>query len=330
MNKRGASGLLSGISLFRKRYSNPYDELATLEVKDIMTKEVMCAQKDEPLLNAAHTMIGAHISCMVVSEGEKPVGIITERDFIKKLDMAAGHHEDLLVQDIMTKKLVSVEPGTDLLSAQKLMRQNKFRKLVVMHNDELKGIMTQTDLCKAIANIRTKILNAPAVRDVMTKKVLTVEHDEGFLNVKKLMAQRDTGSVIVSDKDRIQGIFTEFDLVSEFFMNPNRLKNAHMQDLVSSPIVCISPDFDLVFINKLMIERSFRRLPVIEGGKLVGIVTQTDVARELYNSIEQNKDLKYKRKDKYDVPRFEIIKKENIIFYKIKEMKAPAPAENKK
>jgi CBS domain-containing protein len=327
MNKRGVSGLFSRIFLFRKRYANPYDELALLEVKDVMTKEVMCAQRDEPLLDVAHTMIGAHISCMVVSEGERPVGIITERDFIKKLDMTHSHQEDLLVQDLMTKKLVSVEPGTDLLSAQKLMRQNKFRKLVVMHNDELKGIMTQTDLCRAIAKLRTRILNSPRVRDVMTKRVLTVECDEGFLNVKKLMAQRDLGSVVVNEKDSVCGIFTEFDLVSEFFMNPNRLRNAHMHDLVSKPIVCISPELDLVFINKLMIERNFRRLPVIEGGKLAGIVTQTDVARELYKSIEQNKDVKYKRKDKYIAPQYDIIKKENIIFYK---MKTPASDEKKK
>ncbi len=327
MDKRGVTGLFSGISLFRKRYSNPYDELATLQVRDIMTREVMCVQKDEPLLNAAHTMIGAHISCMLVSEGERPIGIITERDFIKKLDMTTGRHEELLVQDLMTKKLVSAEPGTDLLSAQKLMRQNRFRKLVVTHNSELKGIMTQTDLCRALAKLRTRILNAPAVRDVMTRKVLTVEHDDGFLNVKKLMAQRDMGSVVMVDKDRIQGIFTEFDLVSEFFMNPNRLKNAHMQDLVSTPIVCISPEFDLVFVNKLMMERNFRRLPVMEGGKLVGIVTQTDVARELYRFIEEKKNVKYARKDKYSIPQYEIIKRENIIFYKAK---APVVAEKKK
>lgn len=326
MNKRGVSGFISRMFLFRKRYANPYDELALLEVKDIMTKDVMYAHRDEPLLDVAHTMIGAHISCLVVNEGERPVGILTERDFIKKLDMIKGHQEDLLAQDIMTKKLVSVEPSTDLLSAQKLMRQNKFRKLLVIHNDELKGIITQTDLCKSVARLRTKILNAPAVRNVMTKKVLTVECDEGFLNVKKLMAQRDLGSVVVSEKGSVCGIFTEFDLVSEFFMNPNKLRNARMHELVSKPIVCISPDFDLVFVNKLMMERNFRRLPVLEGEKLIGIVTQTDVARELYKSIEQNKDLKYKRKDKYYAPQYDIIKKENLILYK---MKASAMAEKK-
>jgi len=327
MNKRGVTGLFSRMFLLRKRYANPYDELTLLAVKDVMTKDVMCAQRDESLLDVAHMLIGAHISCMVVSGKEKPIGIITERDFIKKLDMTKGHQENFLLQDLMTKKLVSVEPGTDLLSAQKLMRQNRFRKLVVIHNDELKGIMTQTDLCRAVANLRTRILNAPAVRDVMTRKVLAVECDEGFLNVKKLMAQRDLGSVVVYEKDCICGIFTEFDLVSEFFMNPNRLRNAHMHELVSKPIVCISPEFDLVFVNKLMIERNFRRLPVMEGGKLIGIVTQTDVTREIYKYLEQNKDVKYKKKDRYHAPQFDIIKKENIIFYK---MKVSAPAVKKK
>jgi CBS domain-containing protein len=91
-----------------------------------------------------------------------------------------------------------------------------------------------------------------------------------------------------------------------------------MFDLVSKPTVCISPEFDLMFVNKLMIEKNFRRLPVMENGKMIGIITQTDVARELYLSIDKNKEIKYSKKDKIPNYKTEIIKKQDLILYQAK------------
>jgi len=319
MYKRGLPGFFERLFSKTIPFSNAYAEILLLKASDVMTNNVMCVHREDKLIDAAHTMIGSHISCLVVLDNYyKPGGIITERDFIKKLSMTEKGSASLLVLDLMTKKLITAVPHTNLFEAQKTMRLHNFRKIVVVQNDELKGIMTQTDLCKVIAGLRTPILNAPLVSDVMTRKALTVSCEDEFLKAKKLMAAKDMGSVIVMEKNDICGIFTEFDIVSEFFMNPNKLMNSRMHDLVSKPIICISPDFELVFVNKLMLEHNFRRLPVIENDKLIGIITQTDVARSIYEFIEKNKDVKNDRKAKYQEPLYDIIRKSNIILYKKK------------
>jgi CBS domain-containing protein len=290
MIKRGLLSLFSGFFAKKKFSGNYYSALSSVKVRDIMIKDVLTIRRDDKLLEAAHTMIGAHASCLVVVEREKPIGIITERDFVKKLGMAKDHHEEMIVNDIMTKQLFTVSPNANLFGAQQIMMEHKFRKLVIVENNELRGIITQTDLCRAVAELGVSYPNPPLVKQVMTKKVLAIGEDDQFLKAKKLMTSKDVGSVLIVEKGKIKGIFTEFDLVSEFFMNANRLRNSFMKDLMTNPVVCISPDLDLFQVNKLMLEHNFRRLPVVENNNVLGIITQTDVARGLYQFIETHKD----------------------------------------
>ena len=290
MNKRGAFGFLGELFGRSRSKINYYLELNAIRVKDIMVKDVLCIHRDDKLIEAAHTMIGAHASCLVVLEDYKPIGIITERDFVKKLGMTKDHSDDMIVNDIMTKKLVAANPNMNLFEVHKIMRSHNFRKIVIMDNGELKGIITQTDLCKAVANLGASHPRPPMVEDVMSKKVLTVSENDKFLKAKKLMTARDIGSVLVVEKGAVKGMFTEFDLVSEFFMNPNRLRNSYMKELMTTPVMCISTGFDLFQINEIMLEHNFRRLPVVKDNKIIGIITQTDVARGLYDFIHGHKD----------------------------------------
>ena len=321
MNKRGALNFLPNIFKGKQR-SNCYEQLSSIRVNDIMIKDVLCSQRNEKLIDAAHVMIGAHASCLVVIDGEKPIGIITERDFVKKLSMERDHSSDLLVQGIMTKQLFTVNHGLSLMEAQKIMKAHNFRKLVIVENEELKGIITQTDLCWAVTDMNVDYPDPPMVSSVMSRRMLAVSEDDKFAKAKKLMASKDIGSVLVIEKGEIKGIFTEFDLVSEFFMNPNRLRNSFMKDLMTSPIVCITPDFDIFKINKIMLKRNFRRLPVLEDNKVVGIITQTDVARGMYDFIEKHKDFvrdkKLKPRRKSNEPDFNVRKEGAIIVYELK------------
>lgn len=290
MNKRGALGFLANIIAKHRSNVNFYLELNSIRVKDIMIKDVLCIHRDDKLTEAAHTMIGAHASCLVVLENFRPIGIITERDFVKKLGMTKDHSDNMIVNDIMTKKLFSATPNMTLFEVHKIMREHNFRKIVVLDNGQLKGIITQTDLCKVVANLGVTHPRPPLVEDVMSKKVLTISDEDTFLKAKKLMTGKDIGSVLVVEKGKVQGMFTEFDLVSEFFMNPNRLRNSRMKELMTTPVMCISPGFDLFQINDLMLEHNFRRLPVVKDSKVIGIITQTDVARALYDFIQAHKD----------------------------------------
>ncbi len=308
-------GFLQSI-LGKNKHKNCYSELAAHKVKDIMTRDVLCIHREDNLVDAAHTMIGAHVSCLVVLDEYKPIGIITERDFIKKMSMTEDSSEEMIVKDIMTRKLFTIEPDLDLFKAQEIMRNHNFRKLVIVEKDEIKGIITQTDLCRAVAGMKTMCPQPHKAKDAMTKKVLQVSEDDKFSKAKKSMSSKNIGSVVVTEKKEIKGIFTEFDIVSGFFLNPNKLRKSYMRELMSKPVICISPDFNLFEVNELMLKHNFRRLPVIDKGNLAGIITQTDIARHLYKFIQENKD-EHEVKNKVSAD-YEIHKKGGMILYKKK------------
>jgi predicted transcriptional regulator len=284
-----------------------------------MTKNVVTISKDKLLTDAAYMMIGAHISSLVVSNNGKPAGILTERDFIKKIDMGRTGKKDYMVADIMTGKIVTVEPDISLFAAQKIMHQHNFRKLVVAQKEKIVGIITQTDLCKAIAQLKTHDHDAPKASEIMTKKVITASPDESFQKVKKVLSQKDMGSMVIEEKGNIMGIFTEADIVSEYYLNPNRLRNSYMENLMTIPVICISPDFNSFLVNKLMLEKNFRRFPVVENGQLVGIITQTDIANALYQHIEKNKDKKSSPSWTHKDPQILSHKKDNTILLELKK-----------
>ena len=305
-------------------------ELKSLKVKDIIVRDVFTVHRAEKLIDAAHTMIGAHVSCLVVLENYNPIGILTERDFIKKLKMAKDHSEELLVNDIMTKQLFTVDTHLDLFEAQKIMRSHNFRKLVIVENEELKGIITQTDLCRAVAELKSPYPPAPLVKDAMTKKVFVVGEDDKFLKAKKIMASKDIGSVLVADKKELRGIFTEFDIGSEFFLNPNRLRNSYMKELMTTPVICVTSDFDLFQINKIMLKHNFRRLAVVDEHKILGIITQTDVAKNLYEFIEKNKDYAPDKKAKHEDTDYAVRKLGSVIVYEKEQEKKENKQDQKK
>ena len=309
MNKRGAlnfSGLFSGVR-------NPYDELSKLKVKDLMTKSVITVSQSRNLADAAHMMIGAQVGCLVVTDKGSQVGIITERDFIKKMNMSQESKKELTVEDIMTKKIITAPPSTTLFEAHRIMKKNNFRKLVIAEDGDIKGIITQSDLCKQLVRLKGSIIDAPLVHDVMTKKVFTVSPGDTFEEVKRLMAQKDMGSVVIEDGGAVLGMFTEFDIVSEYYMNPNRLRKSYMKDLMTSPVLCITPEFPLPSANKFMLEKNFRRLPILQNGKIVGIITQTDVARGLYDQIEKTRDKKHQGLWAPRQPKCVVVRKGNLM-----------------
>lgn len=92
------------------------------------------------------------------------------------------------------------------------------------------------------------------------------------------MVDHDIGSVVVVDGDRAAGVLTERDLIRRILDDRNLLA-ARVGDVMSAPVVSTSPGTEIVDAFDLMNRSGIRRLPVVEGDRLVGIVTERDLMR---------------------------------------------------
>ncbi len=115
------------------------------------------------------------------------------------------------------------------------------------------------------------------VRDIMTRPVITAEAELNIFSAAKRMATANVGSLIVVSKKKPIGILTERDLVRKIVAQAADPKSVKVSEIMSTPIVTISPDASLREAAGLMLKSGLKRLPVISDGKLVGIITDTDL-----------------------------------------------------
>ena len=130
-------------------------------VKDIMTKEVITIDAHKSVFDAAELMSNKAVGCLVVIVKGFPVGIITERDMVKRVVAKRGSL-DQKVTEVMTKTLVTVEPNTSLKDAARVMSNNNVRRLPVLKDNKLVGIVVATDFVRNVGKKTTteEILSA--------------------------------------------------------------------------------------------------------------------------------------------------------------------------
>lgn len=119
-----------------------------MKVKDVMVTDLVVVDEDVSVKEAVERMNDFEIGCLLVMSGEKVVGILTERDVLRRVVAEGRKPEETLVRDVMSKPLVVVDPETSLEEAVELMLKNKIKKLPVVKGNKLVGLVTFTDIAR--------------------------------------------------------------------------------------------------------------------------------------------------------------------------------------
>ena len=121
-----------------------------ITVKDIMTKSVISVDSTITVNEAAKMMEDAKVGAVIVMENNTPVGIVTDRDFAVKI-VAHAYQITTPVKQIMSSPLIATSSDETVLMVADLMHTRKIRKLPVIDNDQVVGIITSTDLVNQLA-----------------------------------------------------------------------------------------------------------------------------------------------------------------------------------
>lgn len=113
---------------------------------EIMREHVITANPDDLVDEVAGKLNDAHVGCAVVVEGEQPVGIVTDRDICVRLDANWAPTRDMTVSEVMSTDLVTADVGADVLELSRTMAEQGVRRLPLVDDGELVGIVTQDDL----------------------------------------------------------------------------------------------------------------------------------------------------------------------------------------
>ncbi len=136
-----------------------------LKVKDIMIKKIITAKPEQTIQEAAELMGKNRVGCLIVTKDKQPIGMATESDIIKKVVAANLNASKTRVGDVMTAPLVFGNTSDDLVETSNRMVKTHIRRLPIIEGGKLVGILTDTDIVRAMPNMINLLSERLNVRD---------------------------------------------------------------------------------------------------------------------------------------------------------------------
>jgi CBS domain-containing protein len=120
------------------------------QLLEAKSPEVYSIAPDAPVLDAIRSMAERHVGALLVMEGPRLAGIVSERDYARKVVLQGRSSKDTPVREIMTAEVVSVQPGHDVDHCMQLVTERRIRHLPVLEHGSVVGILSIGDLVKAV------------------------------------------------------------------------------------------------------------------------------------------------------------------------------------
>ena len=246
-------------------------------VASILGKKPVCCSTRQSVRDASRLMRQYAISCILVTEYDGTVcGIWTTAD-ARKLDFNRPDTADTLLSEVMSSPVRSISDSSRLSSATSTMLQYGIRRLLVTdRQNRAVGLVTQSDIIR-----QQKIEFYLQFRDVgscVSTKPLQLAAELMLPDAVAKMQQQDTDAAIVLFSDGSQGIVTEHDLI-DYLAQHTHCKN--VGELANRALLTVSSQITLLQAVNILTEQQIRHIAVCNGEMLLGILSFTDILRNV-------------------------------------------------
>jgi len=259
-----------------------------MQIKNLMSEDIITIDKDQNLSDALKLLRKHNVSRLPVTNNKELVGIISERDIADKL--GSSKYESmpasrLHISSVMVKDVFTVPETMQLDEVARLMLENGIGSVPVMNDDKMVGIVSKADFVTLAVGIA---FDKITVKEIMTKDLTVVSPTERLVHARRQMKEYHVGRLPVVDDEKIVGMVTSKDLMRAFIdfrkkvpekYQKSQIKEVLVEDIMSSNPTFTSKDTTISEVAKIMMETGYNGLPVVEGEKVVGIITQTDILR---------------------------------------------------
>jgi len=148
----------------------------SLQIKDVMVTNLITIEAEATVKKAAEIMDKHDIGCLIVVSYENPIGIITERDMLKRVLLQKRDLAKTKVGNIMSAPLIAANPQTDIRDAVRLMNERRIKKLPVVEEGQLIGLVSLTDVMRSLAYFEHVISSLCARCQMGKQQVNFAEH----------------------------------------------------------------------------------------------------------------------------------------------------------
>ncbi|UCG80926.1 MAG: CBS domain-containing protein, partial [Desulfobacterales bacterium] len=246
------------------------------QLSEILTPNVINVSPTTSVSEAIRTMRSKNISCIVVLEENKPIGIFTERNVVQVLAERRADFDDREIRELMSSPVLTANKHTELYAAYNLLVTHKIRRLVVVDDENHAiGVVTQSNLIEYLGY--EYFVEVKKVSEVMTKVLFTISKDMTVSQALSDMARESLSCLVIAQDDRPVGILTERD-VARLLVDRGHIWEMKVEEVMSSPVHTLSRQTPVHEAARIMQQKKIRRVVVVdEDGKIVGLTTQSDI-----------------------------------------------------
>jgi CBS domain-containing protein len=252
-----------------------------------MSSPVITIDKDASLADAVDSLKRNEISRLVVVEAGSIAGVLTEKDLVRELGSAHAYRLPpgrLHVSGAMTSNPITVAPEVMAKRAAEIMLNHDISGLPVVEQEKLVGIVTKLDFAKVCSGYEGVYAG-----QVMQGSPITASPGDRVIHARKLLLEEDLIGLPVVEGGALVGIVTVRDVALRLAAfqevvpdrhKSERIRNLLIEDIMSQPAVSVRTNERLSRAAKLMLERRFSSLPVLNlEGELVGLLTKTELTQ---------------------------------------------------
>jgi CBS domain-containing protein len=263
--------------------ANPDDCTGHLLARDVMQCGVVSIDKYESVQKAVLTLIERNISGLPVTHEGRIVGMLSEKDLLELLYEAS--YLPGLVEEYMTTDVTSFGVEDKLSDIQQHLVENTFRRVPILYQDKIAGIITRADLVRIhkekfrpVTDDESEGRHEVLAEDVMKFGLLTVGPDAPLYDAMDMIVRHHiTGLPVVDHGMNLLGVITEKDLL-DCINNPDAIGRT-VADFMTRDVVTFDRKASLHEICSCLIKNSFHRVPILDGTRLVGIIARSDILK---------------------------------------------------
>jgi len=158
-----------------------------ISVGDLMTRNFIYVSPKTNLKKCAETMIKKRVGSLIVKEGDELKGILTEKDIVWAIvKKSVKDLEKIMAEDIANRKVITIKPSADIIEALNRMKKDKVRRLPVVENGKVIGLLTLKDILKIDPNLYELISETVKIKEESAKlssgEKLKLKRKEGSCN----------------------------------------------------------------------------------------------------------------------------------------------------
>jgi predicted transcriptional regulator len=178
------------------------------------------------------------------------------------------------VKDLMTKEIISVDKDVDLKCVLDLMKKHDITKIPVLEDKKIIGVVTDNIIAYKLGSIRKRAISTSRLHasSVTEKNIAKVSPDTNLREILKTVGDPGPTMLLIHDKDKLMGILTKADILP--LVNSKKTLKSIMQ----KNVLTVSPDDRVIHARRIMIDENIARLPVVDKGVLVGIISDIEIA----------------------------------------------------